>query len=923
MIIYSYGGRDILINLFQAVAKLHNGGFLKQLLGIGATVGLVLAMLRAFFSLQSPIELVRTWFLPMILGVGILLLPKTSVMVVDIITKKHESVDNVPYGLGLMARVSSNMGYAITQGLEKVLGVHTNLAYNSTGHVFGGEHLMDIANFTWTDPTAEQNMRNFVVNCISYDVMLGRYSIDNLKNKLDLWGFIQGRTSQTRGLYWIARADEGDGAITTQYCSCREAATRLTTNLTKEVAVKKNHHILKHMPIAFQALTGVSESADTLLRQQLVLHSFVEGVEEKSAALGLGHNFALQRAYLQQQSTMMIAGGMAGKSVVVTRAIFEALILISFVFVVPMLALPMGIRYFGKWAEMVVWINLWPPVYAILNFILQSAAQSRAKALLKFQEDWTGLGGTSKTGLSLVTATPLANLYNDMVAYAGWASLFVPVLAYMIMKGGMSSFVHIAGNMLQASQGAASAAAQEQVTGNYSYGNVSLGNTQYNTSQMNQQGLAARYSDGYLQESTGGYDVTYTAGGSVMNQNVSHLPVSFSVGQALSKGYQRRAESSLQSAYNEGAQLSRSWDSAYHEMTALDQHMSKHSGTTEGQSIGVDASTQKSMQTVMSQTQAFAKKYGIDESRAMSILTGINGTASIGGDVKGVALGLSVNAGANYSGSATKQQMMEDAISIATSKDFTESMSQLKRFSQHSDFSEGQDMGKRLSETLSSSFDQSDQLSKSMSQHLSAAESYSKSATYARDNSARVDQNYTDQFWGYVVEKAGGTAQAIEIMNSHSPATNAYRQDLIQSFQDRIEREAMAQVDSRVATDSGFNGATSQLAQQHDASVANMKQPSRMDYDGAKHNLQDKAGLSTVHQEVNEAKKIFNEEGVNVTGNMQQGLNRTQKHLQNEKQNMQKDMMESDDETVAWKAGRATFNPYAFENASPSKKKEK
>ena len=41
--------------------------------------------------------------------------------------------------------------------------------------------------------------------------------------------------------------------------------------------------------------------------------------------------------YMQQQSTIQIAGSLAGKSIVIIRAIFEALILVSFIFIVPMM----------------------------------------------------------------------------------------------------------------------------------------------------------------------------------------------------------------------------------------------------------------------------------------------------------------------------------------------------------------------------------------------------------------------------------------------------------------------------------------------------------------------------------------------------------------------------------------------------------
>ncbi len=163
--------------------------------------------------------------------------------------------------------------------------------------------------------------------------------------------------------------------------------------------------------------------------------------------------------------------------------------------------------------------------------------------------------------------------------------------------------------------------------------------------------------------------------------------------------------------------MNHAWDQSYREITSLDQHSGSHSGVNQSLSSGIDANTQQSLQTVTSEVQSFAKKYGIEESRAMSIL----GSASAGGK-----LGI-VNIGMDYKGSASKQAMIDEAYNVATSKDFCESMSQLKRFSQNQDWHEGQDVGKRLSENLSSTFDKTDHLSKSMSQNLSASEHYESS----------------------------------------------------------------------------------------------------------------------------------------------------------------------------------------------------
>jgi conjugal transfer mating pair stabilization protein TraG len=913
MIIYTYGGGDILYNLFQGIAKLHNGGFLKTLFAIGGMVGFTLAMLKTFFSNQSIGELVRSWFLPLVIGYGLIFLPRTHIMIKDIVTQNTKSVDNVPYGVSLIASLTSKIGYTITEGIETVLHTSHSPTYNKTGHIFAGEHMMDIANYTWENPTAEQNMRNFVVNCITYDVMLGRYSLDKLRSSNDLWPYIKERTSKNRGIYWI-EASDAPHTKEPKYCSCRDAAVKLNDSMNSEVSKKQKNDLFKNLPGAFQALTAKSNAATTLLRQQLMLHSLVDGVESKATSLGLGHDFAVQRAYLQQQSTMHIAGGLAGKSVVIIRAIFEALILVSFIFVIPMLAFPNGLAFFGRWAEMVVWINFWPPIYAVLNFILQSAAQSRAAAI--------------GTDLTLSTATPLANLYQDMVAYAGWASLFVPVLAYMILKGGMSSFVHIAGNMMQASQGAAGAAAQEQVTGNYSYGNVSMDNLQYNTASMNQQGVAAHLRDGYMQESTGNYDMTYGSDGAVMDQKVSHLPVSFSVASSLSGGFQRRAETSLQSAYSDGASYSSSIGDAIRELSSLDHHVGTQSSSTSGQTLSQDHSVQHSAQKVQSYAQDLSERYGISEDRAMQLMVGINPVTGlknlvskapvIGEAASGFMDAIGLSGDVSYRGGASRNQVFEDAHRMAHSQDFQENMSKVQHFGEQQQISEGMDKSSRLSDGVSSSFEQARNHQKSMSQHLSASEHYSKQATYARDNSVRMDQNYNDQFWSFVEKKTGGSANAISVWESKEPWAEGVRQDMMNEFQSSIEKDAIAKMDTRISSDSGFVAATSGLAQKHDASTQTLKPIDRADHVQASADLKEQSGIDSgqiAHQ------KTALEEGVQKGATqVQTQLHQQQSSLKKQDAQMNKDFKESDEEWLGTKAKNA-INPLR-DLKGPSHKKE-
>ena len=65
-------------------------------------------------------------------------------------------------------------------------------------------------------------------------------------------------------------------------------------------------------------------------------------------------------------------------------------------------------------------------------------------------------------GLTLLTSTGLSNLALDMQTYAAYASLSVPLIAYAILQGGISSFVQLSSSLAGVAKSVGGTAAQEQ-----------------------------------------------------------------------------------------------------------------------------------------------------------------------------------------------------------------------------------------------------------------------------------------------------------------------------------------------------------------------------------------------------------------------------------------------------------------------------
>ncbi|MDR2781595.1 MAG: conjugal transfer protein TraG N-terminal domain-containing protein, partial [Holosporaceae bacterium] len=204
MEIYTIGGGEIVYEVLKSVALCLNGGngTLQSMLTIG---GIFAAFMVYFMILYGNVEqILRTWALPLMLMLYMLFLPTTSVWIKDSITKYHYKIDNVPYGLAIFASNVSRIGHALTEMVEQNFSTPDDLKYQKSGMMFGSDILEKSKTFKIVSPNFRENMRNFVGQCVKYDIMLnGKYSFEELRNSSDLWGLISAHASQNRGIFWI------------------------------------------------------------------------------------------------------------------------------------------------------------------------------------------------------------------------------------------------------------------------------------------------------------------------------------------------------------------------------------------------------------------------------------------------------------------------------------------------------------------------------------------------------------------------------------------------------------------------------------------------------------------------------------------------------------------------------------------------
>ncbi len=108
--IYTYGGGEIIWKVFNGIVMMtkSESPYFTNVIYVSALVGTVLAVARALPGGQLGM-LTKTWFIPTYIILSLLLVPKTTVDIIDYVDSSftYEPVENVPLGFAFLASVGN------------------------------------------------------------------------------------------------------------------------------------------------------------------------------------------------------------------------------------------------------------------------------------------------------------------------------------------------------------------------------------------------------------------------------------------------------------------------------------------------------------------------------------------------------------------------------------------------------------------------------------------------------------------------------------------------------------------------------------------------------------------------------------------------------------------------------------------------
>jgi conjugal transfer mating pair stabilization protein TraG len=487
--IYAYQNADSLFGVFNAAAAIHGASDYAAALAAVAFCGFAAALIAYVFA---PEKLQGwKWLGTVVLVFGLLIVPKVTVGVVD---KTGGSavkvVDNVPFGVALLGSLTSTIGHTLTGLFETAFQVipgagalPAELSYQQNGLMFGNRLIRESGHLVFQDPSFRTDLVNFIHNCTTYDLVDGTLDPAAFSASTDVWPLM---ATPNPARFSTVAGPAGSVDVAT----CPDVYLSLNLRMPAQVQRLEGRLAFQLNPtlpgIAAAAViagqvqqaylkNGIADASATaagLVRQNAMLNALddtgrIVGQKINDPAamvLAMGRSQAVS----QMNASWLNYGKVAEQALPVFRNVVEAVTYALFPVLVLLLLLTSGrdtMLAFKGYTAILIWIQLWPPLYAILNYMASIYAAYDLAAAADL--------GAGARGLALQTASVVYSRAVSGEGVVGYLAISIPFIAWAALKR-MENFGTALTGGLSGLQAAITGASSGSAIGNTSLGNVSM-----------------------------------------------------------------------------------------------------------------------------------------------------------------------------------------------------------------------------------------------------------------------------------------------------------------------------------------------------------------------------------------------------------------------------------------------------------------
>jgi len=765
-----YGGGEIYREFFNAIALSMGSSGYESLIKLSLLVAGTWALVESITKRNLLINI--KWLATYLLIFYMMFLPKATIHIFDRLEPgKPYAIDNVPLGLAIFASYTSRIGDGLTRLTEQYFTMPDYQPYNQTGMVMASRMVKAAGEFQITDPKFNQNLQSFVQQCVFYDLLLEKYSIHDLVNSSNIWQLISECASPARSFLYnrkITVCQDGARMLNQEWAGAIfDAETRYARKIFAKNPLAKQE-LLKRLPMSYAYLTKVTEAASAIMQQNLMANAIKHGLIDNPPGATLIRDFAFSKAQMQKRIANASIGEMAAHWLPIMKIVFECIMYGSFIFIFLLALFPFGGAIVRNYVYSLMWIQIWAPLYAIINLIISYYAQVKS-------------GGVVTNGLTLTAMAGLSQINSDIAGMAGYISISVPFISTIVVKGMADGFTQLAQYIGGVTQSTALAVAPEMAAGNLSLDNTSFANHNAFNTSANHFDTSARMASGSIsyQLPTGSTVSVMPDGAAVLDNRaaISSLGTSINLGNSLRTAASQMFESATSSMVSDVRAMVDHYSSGVRELYDLGKSSSHTTGSgnsnTMSESGGFTASSNKIAQIMHSFEKAhnlnatqtarlFGAVYadahtsvkwggkGSVINKIINLVSGTSGEIGVTGGIKGEA---------SLSGEAIDAQLFSEAKRHAKDHNFSQLVdSSVKAIREHSHRT-GSEQTNRLSDSISSSFDKGNTLRDEIMTNYQKSQAYREAATMSDERVASINQNANQQFINWLSNQHASNTQ--------------------------------------------------------------------------------------------------------------------------------------------------------------------
>jgi len=496
--IHTFWNHSSMVSVLNGIVLVMGGndwiGLMKSIVLLGFLVALGVGILK--ISVREPMQ----YLLIVALLHGVLFLPKVTVTVRDARSGQVGTVANVPLGVAFIASTTSQVSKFLTDTFETNPVPTEELRFSRTGLAWGANAMGTLAAARSSNPRLQDAAQAFVRNCVSPEVSADMDKYTALIGSTDVMTLMAGGRgtpggwlnpgrvatmpvltgSGTEVLPCITASAPGSAydrladLIAAAVPAVRtELARKLLPDITPATA---NTLIGTYLPGIEGTLIGASRNAASMLTQALAVNLIADSAgslamvrnDPAAAQMAVGSTIANAQA----ASSYRMLGLIGSEALPKFRNILEVLLIAIFPLALLMALLggDRGTTAVRTYAMALCSVQLWAPIYAIVNTVLTPMTSSRLQAMVG--------GAVTQT---MANTEGFVQIGLTEQAIAGALVMAVPMIAWAIVSGGAQAVGGAVGSLMSPTGQAAASVGASTAMGNYQMGNTSFGNHSINS----------------------------------------------------------------------------------------------------------------------------------------------------------------------------------------------------------------------------------------------------------------------------------------------------------------------------------------------------------------------------------------------------------------------------------------------------------